>query len=466
VGSSGLGPWQEQEVYAFLREFINRGCPVIPTLLTDAPQQPEPDLPVLLQDKTWVDFRQPDPDPMGQLIWGITGERPIRDREKPRLDTGGQKPSYDLEYKHIIDAFSYGLDPFTFGGVIPFLGAGVNLVKLLQISPIAMVSRLAQEYNESRERKSLIGVPCSICPLPLKGWPPPKECPLHKLECPQGDAQSVSAQSCPLADEQRLVLAKMNLRLLVQYVKLMEEQQLYQKLHRLFDRDIAECQPNEVHRFLATLPRKMADKGYPLPYQLIVTTNYDDMLERAFLDARQPFDLVYYVAEGDKDVRGRFKHKTWEEVASGEGEGKILSEQDSSLPFRKHPIILKLYGTWDDKFVITEEHHINYLSSYPITEALTSKLLNALTNENNQLLLLGYSLNDGDLELILRRCSEAQQTLEGKFWIVHQSTPGSLEEQIWGQRKVKGLIKSSLEECIANLAERIERLDYQRRVNP
>jgi hypothetical protein len=61
VGSSGLGPWQEQEVYAFLREFINRGCPVIPTLLTDAPQQPEPDLPVLLQDKTWVDFRQPDP---------------------------------------------------------------------------------------------------------------------------------------------------------------------------------------------------------------------------------------------------------------------------------------------------------------------------------------------------------------------------------------------------------------------
>jgi hypothetical protein len=79
---------------------------------------------------------------------------------------------------------------------------------------------------------------------------------------------------------------------------------------------------------------------------------------------------------------------------------------------------------------------------------------------------LGYSLNDGDLELILRRCSEAQQALEGKFWIVHRSKPGSLEEQIWGQRKVKGLIKSSLEECIANLAERIERLDYQRRVNP
>jgi hypothetical protein len=24
---------------------------------------------------TWVDFRKRDPDPMEQLIWGITGER-------------------------------------------------------------------------------------------------------------------------------------------------------------------------------------------------------------------------------------------------------------------------------------------------------------------------------------------------------------------------------------------------------
>jgi hypothetical protein len=40
VGQQGLGPWQEQEIYAFLQEFMRRKCPVIPVLLSDAPQQP------------------------------------------------------------------------------------------------------------------------------------------------------------------------------------------------------------------------------------------------------------------------------------------------------------------------------------------------------------------------------------------------------------------------------------------
>ena len=73
VGKNGLGPWQQQELDAFLRAFVSRGCPVIPVLLADAPQ--EPALPVFLQAMTWVDFRRADPDPMQRLIWGITGKR-------------------------------------------------------------------------------------------------------------------------------------------------------------------------------------------------------------------------------------------------------------------------------------------------------------------------------------------------------------------------------------------------------
>jgi hypothetical protein len=37
VGDSGIGPWQSHELQAFLGEFANRGCPVIPTLLDTAP---------------------------------------------------------------------------------------------------------------------------------------------------------------------------------------------------------------------------------------------------------------------------------------------------------------------------------------------------------------------------------------------------------------------------------------------
>lgn len=74
VGSAGLGPWQREEIYAFLQEFQQRSCPVIPVLLSNAPQQPR--LPVFLRNKMWVDFRKLDPEPIGHLVWGITGEKP------------------------------------------------------------------------------------------------------------------------------------------------------------------------------------------------------------------------------------------------------------------------------------------------------------------------------------------------------------------------------------------------------
>lgn len=73
VGKNGIGPWQRQELEAFLREFVNRGCPVIPVLLPDAPH--EPDLPLFLRGMTWIDLRQKDPDTLKRFLWGITGER-------------------------------------------------------------------------------------------------------------------------------------------------------------------------------------------------------------------------------------------------------------------------------------------------------------------------------------------------------------------------------------------------------
>ena len=73
VGENGIGPWEQLEIDAFLREFIRRGCPVIPVLLSGC--EKEPKLPVFLKGHMWVDFRKSTPDPFEQLIWGITGVR-------------------------------------------------------------------------------------------------------------------------------------------------------------------------------------------------------------------------------------------------------------------------------------------------------------------------------------------------------------------------------------------------------
>ena len=74
VGSK-VGPWQNQELEAFLRQFIRRHCPVIAVRL---PGAEIPQLPIFLDGMTWVDLGVTDPDPLDQLEWGITGKQPQR----------------------------------------------------------------------------------------------------------------------------------------------------------------------------------------------------------------------------------------------------------------------------------------------------------------------------------------------------------------------------------------------------
>ena len=86
VGASGIGPWQDQEIKAFLTEFVERGCPVIPVILKGAQQRP--DLPRFLRGKVWVDFRRKRPEPFERLLWGITGENPRKKNGNAGMGAG------------------------------------------------------------------------------------------------------------------------------------------------------------------------------------------------------------------------------------------------------------------------------------------------------------------------------------------------------------------------------------------
>ncbi len=74
-GPAGLGPWEVREMRVALNQFVKRELPVIPVLLPGAPDKP--DLPLFLQEFTWVDLRAGlDDEGIGKLVWGITGEKP------------------------------------------------------------------------------------------------------------------------------------------------------------------------------------------------------------------------------------------------------------------------------------------------------------------------------------------------------------------------------------------------------
>ncbi len=74
VGQHKIVDKQELQMYSFIDEFLDREIPVIPAILPNVPKDLR--LPPYLGNFGRVDFRRSVPEPMGQLIWGITGERP------------------------------------------------------------------------------------------------------------------------------------------------------------------------------------------------------------------------------------------------------------------------------------------------------------------------------------------------------------------------------------------------------
>ncbi|MBN2197159.1 MAG: SIR2 family protein [Polyangiaceae bacterium] len=218
-----------------------------------------------------------------------------------------------------------------------------------------------------------------------------------------------------------------------QYVALVEgSAPLYEHLGQLLDVDYP---ATPVHELLAALPSQMRAQGTPRRYPLFVTTNYDDVLERALSERQEPFDLVWYVADGEK--RGKFWH------TGVDGTTQIIETPNEYLAVSPElrPVVLKIHGNVDrthserDSYVITEDHYIDYLTRTEVSSLLPVML--AKTLNTSYFLFLGYSLRDWNLRVILHRIW-GQQKLSYNSWAV-QRQPTELDRRYWAQRNVEVL---------------------------
>jgi len=206
---------------------------------------------------------------------------------------------------------------------------------------------------------------------------------------------------------------------------------LYEELHHVFDADYP---VSLLHQFLARLPGRLEDANQLRRCQLIVTTNYDDALERAFREAGERFDLVCYIADGNH--RGKFVH--W----PPEGEPTLIEIPNEYEKLRpgKQTVILKIHGAVDrggpeaewDSYVITEDHYIDYLTHTEIQNLVPVML--AMQLRRSHFLFLGYSMRDWNLRVILHRIW-GEQKLKYKSWAV-QRNPDKLEREFWELRGV------------------------------
>ena len=228
---------------------------------------------------------------------------------------------------------------------------------------------------------------------------------------------------------------------------------LHDQLHNVFDHSY---EPNRVHRFLARLPQLLSggpqapESAQPVDRPMIVTTNYDDPLERAFDDAGEPYDLVFYVARGRH--RGRFVHRRMD------GHIHVITRPNSYREFvlAERTVILKLHGAVDrldstgDSYVITEDDYIEYLAR---PEAIPAQLLAKM--RQSHLLFLGYGLRDWNLRVILHRLW-GQERLGYGSWSI-QLSPSRIDREVWQDREVE-ILDFDLDVYISALNGRLEEI--------
>jgi len=210
----------------------------------------------------------------------------------------------------------------------------------------------------------------------------------------------------------------------------------FRELHHVFASSENAYEPTSLHRFLAGLPAVSRRRGLPARPQLILTTNYDDLLERAFADAQEPIDIVYYLAQGEGDPRrdiGRVVHVT------PDGERRVVRKPKSYLKLspETRPVVVKLHGTVredadEDSWVITEDHYIEYLTQANLSEFVPVKLLGKLKASN--FLFLGYAMKDWNMRVMLHRIW-AERDSSWKSWAV-QLEANELDTEFWAAKDV------------------------------
>jgi hypothetical protein len=236
-----------------------------------------------------------------------------------------------------------------------------------------------------------------------------------------------------------------------QYVDaLLGEGRLYRFLHDVFD---ANYPPTSVHRFFARVPAVLRERGRP--QLLLLTTNYDDLVERALTEAGEPFDVVWYEAKHGP-YQGRFLHRApGAEVVPIERPNEY-----TGLALEDRPVILKLHGAIDrtnfksDSYVITEDSYIDYLVGGDVGVQIPFSLLERMSDSH--FLFLGYSMRDWNLRVILNRIWGAQQ-LDLQSWAVQRAPahPGAreVEEALWRDRGDVDLFYVPLNEYVARLEQ-------------
>ena len=233
---------------------------------------------------------------------------------------------------------------------------------------------------------------------------------------------------------------------------------LYKQLRELFNHD--DYPIPTLHRFLAALPERAERHGLARRHQLIVTTNYDTLMERALEEANEPYDVVRYLATGDD--RGLFIHEPSHPDGGSrpeDGGGRVIRRprKYTGISPDERTIVLKIHGGIDrrglahDSYVITEDDYIDFLTRTSPNELIPAILLEKLLNSH--FLFLGYAMRDWNLRVLLHRIW-GERDLSWESWAIQRQV-GTFDEKMWARQSVE-LLEALLSDYTAGLSDHVE----------
>lgn len=269
------------------------------------------------------------------------------------------RPAKEFPYRLVCDLLLKGQ-------VTPFIGSGVSLSARPQDNPSALARRPFLPSN--RELKELLARASRF--------------PASEFEA--ADIAEVSAF----------------------YVQRFGRTQLDDLLNRTLGR--IDYTPSETHRFLAETA-----KAAPL---LILTTNYDTLMEQALDEVELQYDVIAYMPrQGDQSAKLAF-------LPFGSSQPQLVGSGDTYVNLDERTLLVRLHGPAIKKgntigsYVVTEEDQIDWLLRLHTNDAAIPPFVD-YTLRHRHLLSLGHSSRDWSQRALLRSLFE-KHTRYRKGWSV------------------------------------------------
>jgi len=242
-----------------------------------------------------------------------------------------------------------------------------------------------------------------------------------------GELASYLAHRTQLPDGERGELTKM-----AQYYEaVLGSEPLRKRLREIFSH---QQPPTPLHEFLAGLPKSL----------LIVTTNYDDLLERAFRKANKSYDVVVHVTSQESVL-------WWEH---GSAAPKVFPPDDLDIDLDAVSVIYKMHGAVDRRekevgqYVITEDDYIEFLTRMTRRSVIPS--IFAEPFQTRPFLFLGYGLYDWNLRVILNSIQKFRRQPKFRSWAI-ETLSKPVERKLWEDRGVTVFDGLTLDQFLAEL---------------